>query len=241
MLGAEHPSLVIADPNAFRYLGDRNDQKRAALYRQLHEMKPAATSAPLEWVTGTATAANAASDQIRRLSTEYKPKVEYPANNGLASNLRVIAGLIAGGLSTRVYWTHIGGFDTHGNQRPAHDNLMKAVNDATTAFFKDLKAQGQAQRVLMLTMSEFSRTTLENGSKGTDHSGSGAQFLLGPGVKPGIHGQHPSLKKEDLIPTGWSLKHTQDFRSMYASVLEKWMGIPSEPVLGKVPLIDCIK
>lgn len=241
LTGGEHPSLVISQPEGFRFVGDRNDERRAALYQKLHEIKPAAPSAALEWVTGTAMSANAASEQIRRLSADYKPKIEYPADNGLANNLRVIAGLIAGGLSTRVYWTHIGGFDTHTNQRAQHDNLMKAVNDATAAFFKDLKAQGQDQRVLMLTMSEFSRTTLENGGQGTDHSAGGAQFLLGPGVKPGIHGQHPSLKKEELIPTGWSLKHTQDFRSMYASVLEKWMGIPSEPVLGQqFPLIDCI-
>lgn len=241
LAGGDHPGLVITQPDAFRFAGDRNNEQRAALYRRLHELKPAAANTGLDWVTGTAVAANTASDSLHRLASQYKPKVEYPANNGLGNNLRLIAGLICGGLATRVYWTHIGGFDTHGNQRPQHDNLMKAVGDATSAFFKDLKAQGQDQRVLMMTMSEFSRTTLENGSQGTDHSAGGAQFLLGPGVKPGIHGQHPSLKKEDLIPAGWSLKHTQDFRSMYAAVLEKWMGIPSEPVLGqKWPLIDCI-
>ncbi|MBM3998390.1 MAG: DUF1501 domain-containing protein [Planctomycetes bacterium] len=239
--GGEHPGLVMSHPEGFRFVGDRNDERRVNLYKKLHEIKPMESSAQVDWVNGTAAAANAASEQIRRMSGDYKPKIEYPANNGLASQFRIIAGLIAGGLSTRVYWVHIGGFDTHSGQRAQHDSLMAAVNDATTAFFKDLKAQGQAQRVLMMTMSEFSRTTLENGSQGTDHSAGGAQFLLGPGVKPGIHGAHPSLKKEELIPTGWSLKHTQDFRGMYASVLEKWMGIPAEPILGQAfPMIDCI-
>jgi uncharacterized protein (DUF1501 family) len=93
---------------------------------------------------------------------------------------------------------------------------------------------------LTFTASEFGRRVKENGSKGTDHGAASAQFMFGPGVKAGIHGQHPSLT--DLQGGGGgSLKHTTDFRSLYATVIEKWLGAPSEPVLGqKYPLIDCI-
>ena len=112
--------------------------------------------------------------------------------------------------------------------------------NAITAFYKDLKAQGQDERVLTMTTSEFGRRVQENGSRGTDHGAASALFMFGPAVKPGIHGKHPSLT--DLQGGGGgSLKHTVDFRSVYATVIEKWIGCSSEPALGaKYPLIDCI-
>lgn len=240
LIGSEHPGLCFHRPESFRYVGDRNDAQRADLYRRLNEVPSPVATRQLDWVSGTAMAANAASEQIRQLASQYKPQAEYP-ETGLGRNLQIIAGLICGGLSTRVYWTAIGGFDTHGNQRTQHDKLMKTINDATVAFFDDLKQQQQARRVLLFTMSEFSRTTKENGSKGTDHAAAGTHFMIGPGVKAGIHGEHPSLAEDDLLRSGWSLQHNTDFRSLYATVMEKWLDIPSQPVLGQQwPLIDCV-
>ncbi len=240
--GKEHPGIAFDVPDSFRYIGDRGDQQRGAIYRQLNELakdKPQPLQ-ELHFVTQSAIAANTSSDQIRQVAAAYKPTIEYP-NTGLGRNLRSIAGLIAGGLSTRIYFTfHGGGFDTHVNQRPHHDNLMRELNDAIVAFYKDLTAQKQAQRVLTFTTSDFGRTARENGGKGTDHGAAAGMFMFGPGVKPGVHGAHPSLK--DVIGGGgdW-LKMTTDYRSVYATVLEKWFAIPSEPVLGaKYPLIDCI-
>jgi uncharacterized protein (DUF1501 family) len=241
LLGKEHPGILVSRPESFGYGGTGNSEQQAALYKKLNEAGTGEMTGELQWVTSTAIAANAAAEAIRRLGVAYRPKVQYP-DTAFGRNLRVVAGLIVGGLSTRIYWTGREGrfeFDTHGNQRPRHDSLMAELNEAVTAFFKDLKQQGQAQRVLLFTISEFGRTSKENGSQGTDHAAAAAQFLFGPGVKAGIHGKHPSLS--DLIPTGSSLKHTTDFRSIYATVLEKWLRIPSEPVLGrKWPLIDCI-
>jgi uncharacterized protein (DUF1501 family) len=158
----------------------------------------------------------------------------------LANNLKIIAGLISGGLSTRIYHTRLGGFDTHSNQRISHDRLMLQIDEAVSAFYKDLKAQNQDKRVLTMTMSEFGRRVQENGSRGTDHGAAAALFMFGPGVKPGIHGKHPSLT--DLQGGGGgSLKHTTDFRSVYATLIDKWIGGNSETVLGaKYPHIDCI-
>ena len=238
--GKEHPGLAFDVPDTFRYRGDRGDAKRAEIYRRLNEEareKPQQLS-ELHYVTNAAITANASSEQVRQVAAAFKPAVEYP-NTGLGRNLRTIAGLIAGGLSTRIYFTfHGGGFDTHVNQRPHHDNLMKELNDAAVAFYQDLKAHQQAERVLTFTTSEFGRTVKENGGQGTDHGAAAAMFMFGP-VKAGIHGAHPSLK--DVVGGGgdW-LKETTDFRSVYATVLEKWLGVPSEPVLGKYPLIDCI-
>ncbi len=240
--GQRHAGILVDRPEAFGYGGAENDQQ-AALYRKLNEAGAQTVAGELEWVTRTAITANSAADEISRLGTAYKPKVEYP-DTPYARNLRAIAGLITGGLSTRIYWTSRSGrleFDTHSNQRPRHDNLLKELDGALTAFFRDLKQQGQAERVLLFTISEFGRTAKENGNKGTDHAAGAVQFLFGPGVKAGFHGTHPGLGPDELNPTGSSLKFATDFRSIYATVLEKWLGIPSEPVFGqKWPLVDCL-
>jgi uncharacterized protein (DUF1501 family) len=239
MQGREHPGIAFDAPEGFRYAGDRGDANRANLYRKLNELAAERQVSTLQFVTSTAIAANAASDQIRQLAAAYKPKVEYP-DYPLARWLRSIAGLIVGGLSARIYFTHHpGGFDTHSGQRPHHDNLMRFLNDSVSAFYKDLTAHGQAKRVLAFTTSEFGRTARENGSQGTDHGAAASMFLFGPMLKAGVHGAHPSLK--DVFGGGgdW-LKMATDFRSVYATVLEKWLGTPSEPILGgKFPIIDC--
>ena len=223
-------------------VGDRGDQERGAAYRRLQELSKERRLplSELHFVSQTAATANACSDQIRQRAVNYKPTVEYP-QTALGNNLRSIAALIAGGLSTRIFFTtHPGGYDTHGNQRPHHDRLMTDLNNAVFAFYKDLERQKQAARVLTLTTSEFGRTVKENGSQGTDHGTAASLLLLGPGVKAGICGTHPSLTDVTGGGGNW-LKHTADFRGMYATVMEKWLGIASQPVLGeKYDLIDCI-
>ncbi len=238
--GARHSGILFNPAESFGYTGAEND-RQAAAYRQLN--RPAGGNGVLEWITSTAVTANAAAEEIRRLGEAYKPRVEYPKST-YGQNLRTIAGLITGGLSTRIYWTGRNGnleFDTHSNQKPRHDMLMNELGAALPAFFQDLKRQGVDQRVLLMTISEFGRTAKENGNKGTDHAAAATQFLFGPAVKAGFHGQHPSIKESDLLPTGSGLKFATDFRSLYATALEKWLGIPSEPVLGKWPLVDCLK
>jgi len=239
--GARHAGILVERPDAFGY-GAENEQQRAA-YTKLNDSAPPTAAGKLEWVTRTAITANSAAEEIRRLGVAYRPSVEYP-DTSYGRNLRAIAGLICGGLSTRIYWTGRDGrleFDTHSSQRPKHDNLLKELDGAVTAFLRDLKQQGQADRVLVMTISEFGRTAKENGNRGTDHAAAAAQFLFGSGVKAGFHGRHPSLQAEELLPIGSGLKFATDFRSVYATVLEKWLGIPSEPVLGRAwPLVDCI-
>jgi uncharacterized protein (DUF1501 family) len=236
--GREHPGLSFNRPDSFRYTGDKGDKNRAALYHDLNAPASHPLADTLAFVTQTAVNANTCSESVREKAAAYKTDIEYPKTE-LGNNLRVIAGLIAGGLSTRIYYTFQAGYDTHSGQRPAHDNLMTHLNDAVFAFQQDLAKQGLAKRVLTFTTSEFGRRVPENGTAGTDHGAGGTTFLFGPGLKPGIHGAHPSLT--DLEGGGGgSLKHTVDFRSVYATVLEKWLGISSEPVLGKYPLLDLI-
>jgi uncharacterized protein (DUF1501 family) len=152
----------------------------------------------------------------------------YPEGYGLARRLRLVAQLIKAGLSTAIYYTQLDGFDTHSDQLGAHDALLRAVGDSLQAFLNDVNRSGNGQRVLVLVFSEFGRRLAENGSAGTDHGTAAPVFLLGPGVKPGLHGPHPNLQElDDGDP-----RHAIDFRQVYAAVLERWLGCPSAAVLG---------
>jgi uncharacterized protein (DUF1501 family) len=120
------------------------------------------------------------------------------------------------------------GFDTHANQVGQQENLLARFADGMKAFQKDMKAQGNENRVLVMGFSEFGRRVAENGSAGTDHGTAGPMFLFGPGAQPGLLGRAPSLTDLDQ----GDLRHTTDFRRVYASVLEGWLGQSSQSVLG---------
>jgi uncharacterized protein (DUF1501 family) len=176
------------------------------------------------------------SDRIPEISGMTKSTVDYPRSQ-LGNSLNLVSRLIAGGLPTRVYYVSQGGFDTHANQLPAHERLMTDLNAAISAFVADLKAQGNFNRVLMLSFSEFGRRVSENASGGTDHGAAAPLFVLGGGVKPGLYGKYPSLT--DLHDG--DLKFTTDFRSVYATLLEKWLRVPSGEILGRTfPLLPFI-
>ncbi|MDQ6661158.1 MAG: DUF1501 domain-containing protein, partial [Chloroflexota bacterium] len=123
----------------------------------------------------------------------------------------------------------LGGFDTHANQKVTHDTLMKTLADGLSAFYADLVAHGKADNVVVMTWSEFGRRVEENGSAGTDHGTAAPMFVLGNPVNKGIFGEPPSLS--NLDNTG-NLKYTTDFRSVYATVLDRWLGASSKDVLG---------
>ena len=137
--------------------------------------------------------------------------------------------MIAGGLSTRVYYVSHGGFDTHRNQGQSHQRLLGEMDNALKAFFADLKEQGNDQRVTLMTFSEFGRRVAENASGGTDHGAAAPLFVMGGGIKGGLYGKHPSLTD---LHRG-DLKFNVDFRSIYATVLEKRLGTKSKAILGR--------
>jgi len=143
--------------------------------------------------------------------------------------LNIIARMIAGGLPTRVYYATQGGFDTHAGQMNAHERLMGNFNEAVNAFVADLKQQGNFERVLLMTFSEFGRRVAENANGGTDHGAAAPMFVLGGAVKPGLFGKYPSLVDLDH----GDLKFNTDFRSVYGTVLDRWLKAPSEKVLGR--------
>ena len=115
---------------------------------------------------------------------------------------------------------------------------MKTLSDGLGAFWKDLKQQGNDQRVLMMTFSEFGRRVQQNASNGTDHGAAAPMFLMGGSIKQGIVSRHPSLTDLDQ----GDLKYVVDFRSVYASVLQNWLETPSKPILGdQFPLMPLVK
>jgi uncharacterized protein (DUF1501 family) len=182
----------------------------------------------LDFLERTALDAQLSSDKILTIARKYKSTVSYP-QGALAASLNIIARLIAGGLPTRVYYASQGGFDTHAGQLNTHPRLMSAFNDAVSAFVADLKQQGNFERVLLMTFSEFGRRVQENANGGTDHGAAAPMFVLGGAVKPGLFGKYPSLSDLDR----GDLKFNTDFRSVYGTILDKWLRAPSQLVLGK--------
>ncbi len=190
--------------------------------------KTQTNSSTEDFLRRTALDAQISSDKILAIARKYKSNMPYPPTQ-LGASLNLIARMIGGGLPTRVYYASLGGFDTHAGQINSHDRLLGGLNDAIAAFVADLKQQGNFDRVLLMTFSEFGRRVAENANGGTDHGAAAPMFLIGGAVKPGLFGKHPSLTELDA----GDLKFGTDFRSVYASVLEKWLRAPSQLVLGK--------
>jgi uncharacterized protein (DUF1501 family) len=152
---------------------------------------------------------------------------DYPAS-ALADRLKLVAQMLKADLGARIYYTVQGGYDTHATQQFTHANLLSELGGAVAAFFADLAAAKLADRVTLLAFSEFGRTIKENASGGTDHGTAAPVFLAGQGVKAGLIGTMPSLSRLE----GGEPVMTTDFRQVYATVLEDWLGLPAAASLG---------
>jgi uncharacterized protein (DUF1501 family) len=181
----------------------------------------------LSFVQTSTGSALSASEQIEAASGGYRTGITYP-DSGLAQKLKTIAQLIDSGLKTRIYYVTLDGFDTHSRQAPAHAALLRELSGALDAFVRDLNEHGHGDRVLTMSFSEFGRRLQENASEGTDHGAAAPVFLAGNRVKSGLIGKHPSL--HDL--QDGDVKFHTDFRQVYATVLDQWLGVESVPILG---------
>jgi len=148
-----------------------------------------------------------------------------------------VAGLIRGGLATRIYYVSTSGFDTHAGQSGKHEQLLGGIAESLARFQTQLEQDGTAGRVTTMVFSEFGRRVHENGSGGTDHGTAAPMFLLGNSVKGGVHGTAPSLADLD----GGDLKYSTDFRQVYTTMLEDWLHADPAKVLDqrfdKLPLL----
>ncbi|MEX2026343.1 MAG: DUF1501 domain-containing protein [Pirellulaceae bacterium] len=181
----------------------------------------------LKFVQTRTTSALEVSRRIEAAAKDYKTPVVYP-ESGLAGKLKQAAQLIDAGLSTRVYYVALDGFDTHSQQADAHSALLSQLGDALSAFAEDLQTHGHLERVTTLVFSEFGRRLEENASQGTDHGAAAPVFLVGSQVKAGLVGKHPSMTDLD----DGDVKHAIDFRTIYAALLSQWLNWPAAAILG---------
>jgi uncharacterized protein (DUF1501 family) len=179
------------------------------------------------FVRRTTLDAYATAERVREAAGAKDGGAAYPAT-ALAERMRLIARLLKAGFGTRVFYTLQASYDTHAQQSFPHYSLLDELAGALGAFFDDLSAAKLAERVIVLAFSEFGRTVKENASGGTDHGTAGPVFLAGPGIKGGLAGSAPSLT--DL--SDGEPKMTVDFRQVYATVLQDWLGLDPHAAVG---------
>lgn len=229
MMGSVQKPVSFESAELFRWIGEDLHPALEDPYQALNRagvVGDAKDDSQAAFLMRTALDAQVSSDRIRA-AVAKTPLVSYPQTN-LARQLRTVAAMVRDGMPTRVYYVSLSGFDTHAGQPGTHGNLLRQLAEALQAFQRDLKAQGNSGRVLTMVFSEFGRRARQNASQGTDHGTAAPMFLVGDMVEPGVRGEHPSLTRLD----GGDLVYTLDFRSVYAGILEDWMGAAADPILG---------
>jgi uncharacterized protein (DUF1501 family) len=226
-----HPPASFATPTGYKWAGDL--ARREALEKggevcehgEMQDEREPANN--LEYLRKVLRDGQASSEAIRRAAVRYRTQAEY-ADDELAQALRDVAALSVGQIGTRVFSIELSGFDTHSDQKNRHDALMRRLDAALPTFLADISTTEAGKHTLVMAYSEFGRRVRENGSNGTDHGVAGPMFLAGAPVKGGLYGRHPSLSKLD----DGDLVHTTDFRSVFATVIDKWFGTDPARVLG---------
>ncbi len=244
-----HPPVIFQTPQSYRWVSpetedlaayrkaaeedsQRLDEKR----KQKSKAKQTGSEAAIDRLRGVLADANDSSTRIRRAAVAYQPGAQYPADE-LGESLRVVASILDAHIGSRVVSVELAGFDSHNNQRGQHDGRMRILDGALSAFLDDLKGRSIEDDVMVVVFSEFGRRVKENGSRGTDHGTAGPMLVLGSKVKGGLYGKHPSMTDLDE----GDLKFTTDFRSVYATAIQSWLGADSTKVLGaKYPLLPLV-
>ena len=219
---------AIAQLNGYGLTSDRNKTLgRDAFHSFVSDNDVPFRSPYLAQVAQIEDHAQRGAEELPQLVAGYTPAATYPGTP-LGRSLALAAQIVGSKLGTRVLYVQHGSFDTHTTQKGTQDRLLADFADAMSAFYTDLAAHGNDKRVLAMTFSEFGRRVAENGSRGTDHGSAAPVFVIGGGVKGGLYGEAPSL---DALDNG-NLRFTTDFRSIYATVLEKWLQRPSSGIVG---------
>lgn len=219
--GMEPNSITVKDPNRFKVKSDKEENVTLSDNPQL------------DFVRKIANSVTEGSDEIQKALAKSKSEISYPKTD-LSKNLEWIGRLIKGNLNSKVYYTSLGGFDTHDNQLAIHEKKLADLNNALYAFYQDLKQAQLLQNVTVVVFSEFGRRVKDNGN-GTDHGTAAPMFIIGGNNKGTILGNNPDLSNLD----NGDLKYEIDFRSVYASLLQQKMnfdyakiGIRNKPVSG---------
>jgi len=226
------PVTSVSDLDNYGLMAGITDraQRESALdiFRRIYT--PAVGSGPvMDYLARTGTDVLRGAEILKQAPAKYSSSVEY-ADNPIAKSLRDVARVHLAGLGSRILYTAQGGYDTHANQGPNHPKLLGEVSSAIKSFFDDLHEHDAADDVVMLVFTEFGRRIRDNGS-GTDHGSGGGAFLIGERVKGGLYAEYPSLEPSQWL-NGEDLRPTIDFRGVYATVLEQWLGLDAAPIVG---------
>jgi uncharacterized protein (DUF1501 family) len=231
---------VPAIPSASTYTYASPNRGSVALEErtaaQIMASNPATGRPHLAFVNSTSRGAIETLDRVAQ-ATAYMPTVQYP-NNGFALALRTVAGAIVKNVGSRVYWVQTGGYDTHAQQGQGggggYAALMGTLGDGLWAFYSDIRNQGLANDTTVIVFSEFGRRISENGSNGTDHGAAGVMMALGGMVRGGLYGTAASLAPGNptLENNSGDVRFETDFRSVYAKLLDQWLGVNSVPILN---------
>jgi uncharacterized protein (DUF1501 family) len=209
-----HTPVVFDEPERFQ---------RLALAHEREVLESVATkasgNAARDYLNMVAASANQASTQVREAWRNYRSPVDYGL---LPAQLDKVAACISAGLPARLYYLAFrnNAFDTHVQQRDLHQRLLTYASDAVAGFLADLERIGAADRVVVLMFSEFGRRAGENTNLGTDHGTANVMFLAGKPVRGGHYGRSPDLTELDDTD---NLRHTTDFRRVYATAIDGWM------------------
>ena len=241
LMGAKVSVPAIPSPSTYAFQSPNTTGQEPAYSRsamsQLASHLPA-DKPHLAFVNGTAQAALMTLDRVASVAT-YVPSVTY-GNDGFSQALKAVAGAIVRGLGTKVFWVQTGGYDTHATQNTnsanaGYSNLMGVLNTGLITFYNDLRNQSLLDDTVIIQFSEFSRRISENGSGGTDHGAGGIMFAIGGQVNgQTFYGTAPNLNPASptLENNGADVRYQTDFRSVYARILDNWLGVSSVPILG---------
>ncbi len=206
---------------------ERRREKLLERYKQLYA--PAIGNGPvMDFLSRTGLESLKGADILKVAPERYSSSIEY-ADNAIARKLKAIAQVHLAGLGARIFYCDHGSFDTHSNQMGAHAKLWRDISTGIQDFFDDLREHDAADNVVMLVFSEFGRRTQDNGS-GTDHGAAGPSFIIGDRVKGGQYNDYPSTKPDDLEQG--DLVPNNDFRGVYSTLLEDWMGLDATPIVN---------
>jgi uncharacterized protein (DUF1501 family) len=232
--GAQIKGMALKDPRRL-YMASHEDYFReiAAAHQGGPGVIPGTGlsdgSAPVDYLYKTMATTLSGADYIFEQSKLRPSSASYP-NTELGKNLHTIASLIQSDINTRVYYLSLGSFDTHVNQAAQQQRLFTELNDAVGAFVADLKANHRFEDSLLVTFSEFGRRVTQNASGGTDHGTANTMFLIGGGLqRKGLINSLPDL--ENLVEG--DLKYQVDFKDVYATILNKWLGADDKSILGR--------
>jgi uncharacterized protein (DUF1501 family) len=225
------PVACVAGPlERYGFLPQVQGNERAHVLDRFAKMySPAIGSGPvMDYLSETAIDSLKGEDIIKVVPQTYSSTVQYP-NTPIARKLKGIAQTHIGEIGSRIFYCDHSTFDTHAGQSAGHPVLWKAVSEGIEAFFADLREHNKSDNIIMLLFSEFGRRVHDNGS-GTDHGAGGVALVLGEKVKGGHYGEMPSMKPEHLVQG--DLNPNMDFRSVYSTILDKWLGLNPAPIVN---------